>query len=90
MEARVGFFILPALAFFICLITRFGTARHLPHCLKDISFPRFKNLLYEDQIEPHPFSFQCDTIGKILSLLKIRKTPIIFGWFHTDFLPCNC
>ena len=25
--------------------------------------------------------------GKISSVLKTQKTPIILGWFHTDFLP---
>src|SRR5512136_1259346 len=29
------------------------------------------------------------SVGKILSLLKAQKPPIILGWFHADFLPCN-
>jgi hypothetical protein len=45
-----------------------------------------ESLRFEDQIEIFPLSVQLVTIGKILSLLKAQKIPII-GWFHTEFLP---
>jgi len=46
-----------------------------------------KNRGFEDQIEPFPYSFQGPTFGKIVTLLKAQKSPIILGWVHTDFLP---
>jgi hypothetical protein len=59
---------------------------------KLLSWGRFsaaKKLLSED----HTFIFLGSVApagyGKILSLLKAKKSPIILGWFHTDFLEIN-
>jgi hypothetical protein len=46
-----------------------------------------KTLRFEDQIESFPLPFHGLTIGKILSLLKTQKIPIISGCFPADFLP---
>jgi hypothetical protein len=52
-----------------------------------LRFSKHENLRFED----HTYiNFPLETgvnVGKILSLLKAKKSPIILGWFHTDFLP---
>jgi hypothetical protein len=55
----------------------------------DVVFYKTKKLRSEDPIRRFFLSLVGVSFGKILSLLKARKTPIILGWFHTDFLPCN-
>jgi hypothetical protein len=42
------------------------------------------NLLFEDQRASFPYSFRKGKFGKILSLLKAPKDPIVFGWFRID------
>lgn len=42
-----------------------------------------KNRRFEDQIETFHYFFPPVTIGKLFSLLKVQKTLIILGWFHT-------
>ena len=54
---------------------------------KKFPFSGLKKLLSEYEIASYPQSFPSITFGKILSLSKAQKTPIILGWFHTDFLP---
>jgi rubrerythrin len=51
-----------------------------------LRFSRPRNSRYEDHIEAFPHISQGVGSGKILSLFKTQKTPIILGWFHTDFL----
>ena len=41
---------------------------------------------FEDQIERFWLSFLSVEHGKIFSLLKTKKTPLILEWFLTDFL----
>jgi hypothetical protein len=55
-----------------------------------VAFFKAQNPRFEDQIETFPCSFPGLTFGKLLSLLKARKTPIILGWFHTDFFLLSC